>query len=207
MHAEPLRVLALRPADILLRRAERRGPGNERRVDAGVLAHRQRLHRLAREHLLLRHALYVHERRFAGHRDRFGELADAEVRVDGGDKSRGDIDAFAAHGSESLQREGDHVGAGPEIDDPVAPLAVGDDGARPFDERRARGLHRHAGEHRATFVTHNTRDGAARGVLCRGNGGHSEKDQNRQNCRRPEHEALLARLTSHARIRLHWREV
>src|SRR6266550_1969089 len=66
----------------VLRRAERRGAGNQRRVDAGVLPYRKRLHRVAREDLLLRHPLHVDERRGAGHGDRFGELADAKVGVD-----------------------------------------------------------------------------------------------------------------------------
>ena len=192
MHAEPLRVLTLRAADVLLRRAERRGAGNQRRVDAGVLPYRKRLHRVAREDLLLRHPLHVDERRGAGHGDRFGELADAKVGVDRRDEPGGDIDAFAPHALEPLQRERHRVGAGPEVDNPVAPFAIGHHRARAFDERRARGFRRHTREHPARFITYDTCDGAARGVLCPRDRRHSEKDQYCQGRRRPDHYVLLA---------------
>ena len=65
------------------------------------------------------------------------------------------------------QREGHGIGAGPQIDDVVAALAVGDDGPDLFDQRRAGGFHRHAGQHRARRVSHDARDAARGGGLCR----------------------------------------
>ena len=44
------------------------------------------------------------------------------------------------------RREGDRVGARPQIDDVVAALAVGDDDADLLDERRTGGFHRDAGQ-------------------------------------------------------------
>ena len=77
-------------------------------------------------------ALHVDDRRLAGDGDRFRERADPQIRVDRGGERAGQLDALALDGAEAGQREGDGVGAGPQIDDAVLAGAVGDGATRTF---------------------------------------------------------------------------
>ena len=103
-----------------------------------VLAHR----------LLNLRALDVDDWRFTGHRDRLFEGADLQVAVDRRDKRAGQLDAFALDGAEARQREGNGVGAGQKIDDAVLAGIVADDRADLFNQDRARGFDRDAGQSR-----------------------------------------------------------
>ena len=76
--------------------------------------------------------------------------------------SAGSCSAVAAEGLEAGQRERHDVGAGPEIGDAVAAVAVGDRRLDLLDEDVARGLDRHAGQDRAGRVFHDARDRALR---------------------------------------------
>ena len=69
-------------------------------------------------------------------------VADLQVGVDRGDEFGRQLDAFALDGAEPGQRERDRVGAGPQVDDPVLPGAVGDGGSDLFDQRRRSPLRR-----------------------------------------------------------------
>ena len=64
---------------------------------------------------------------------------DLHVGIHGRGEPRGQHDALAPEGIEAGQTEGDHIGAGPQIDDVVPALAVGDDRADLLDQRRTGG--------------------------------------------------------------------
>ena len=71
-------------------------------------------------------AANVHERRLAGDGDGFRDLADLHVGVDRDDGGAADLHRVTLEGVEPLQREGDGVGAGHELDDLVLARAVRD---------------------------------------------------------------------------------
>ena len=60
------------------------------------------------------------------------------------------------------RRERHRVDAGPQIDDPVQALSVGDGGAHFFDERRAGGFHRYARQDSARFIADDAGNAALR---------------------------------------------
>ena len=101
-----------------------------------ALGGRQRLHELAVQRALPSRALHVDDRALAGHRDRLLERADAQVGVDRRVEVGGQLQPFALEGAEPGQREGHGVRAGPQVDDAVQAVAVGDGGADFFDQRR-----------------------------------------------------------------------
>ena len=111
-------------------------------------------------------ALHVHDRRFAGDRDRLLEAADAQVGVDGaGERSR-QLDAFAPDGVEAGQRERDRVRAGSKIDDAVLAGAVGDGRPDLLDQCRAGGFDSDAGQHCARRVLDDAGDRGLRMRQC-----------------------------------------
>ena len=72
---------------------------------------------------------------------------DLQIGVDVGREPGVQLDALAPDGAETRQRERHRVGAGPQVDDLVPAVRVGDDGPDLFDERRARRFDGHAGQH------------------------------------------------------------
>ena len=71
-----------------------------------------------------------------------------------------ELDALPPEDAEPGEREGDGVGAGPQVDDVVAALAVARDGADLFDERGAGGFDRHPGQDSAGRVFDDSGDAA-----------------------------------------------
>ena len=110
---------------------------------------RQRLEQIGGDHGLLASALRVDERRRAGHGDRLLEGADFHVGIHRRREPSGQLDAFPLQDAETAQREGDDIGARPQIDDVVPALVVGHDTADLFDQGRTGGFHRDARQHRA----------------------------------------------------------
>ena len=107
--------------------------------------------RQALDHLFVvdggaRRALHVDERRFTGHGDRFVQLADLHVRVDGRDEVGAQVEVLDLDGVEAGKRERDRVGARPEIDDAIQTGGIGGDRAHALDEGRACRFHGHAGQ-------------------------------------------------------------
>ena len=102
----------------LLHRARAADVG-QAQVDAGDeladrlnhAAARQVVDRVAIEDLGVHGRRRVDDRRLAGDRDRLGQLADAQVGVDGRRELGREDDALAPDGLEARQREGDDVGA------------------------------------------------------------------------------------------------
>src|SRR5438093_436191 len=78
--------------------------------------------------------LRIDEWRLAGDGDRFREGTNLHVGVDGCREANGDGDAVALERIEAGEREGHCVGAWPQIDDRVAPVAVGDNGPDFFNQ-------------------------------------------------------------------------
>ena len=85
-------------------------------VDAEA-AGRDRVDDLLGDDFLHAGAADVDERRLAGDGDGFGDLADLHVGVDGDDAGAADFHGVTLEGVEPLQREGDRVVAGHELDD------------------------------------------------------------------------------------------
>ena len=140
------------------------GPeGGDGRGDA-LIAPPRRQHvdlLLAEDGAALR-ALDVDERRSAGHRDGLLERADPQLRVDRGREVRLQDDVLAHERAEARQREGDLVGAGPEVLDSIAPAPVRDAGAHLLDQGGAGRFNRDTGQHPAGRVGHEPGDGALR---------------------------------------------
>ena len=94
---------------------------------------------------LQRGRLHVDDRRFAGHRDRFLDRADASSR-----RRRVAVNEPVSsmpsrlNGAEPRQGEGHRIRAGAQIDDSILTRAIGDDGTDLLDQRGARGLDGHA---------------------------------------------------------------
>ena len=139
-------------------------------------------------------ALDVHDRGFAGDGDRFRERADLEIGVDRRRERPGQLDALALEGAESRQREGDRVGPGPQILDPILPGPVADRRSYFLDQCRAGGLDVDAGEDGPGRVLHRARDDR----LCEG-GGWNHADR-RQQCQGPRDRAHLPPHSSLARV-------
>ena len=191
MDAERLRVLAADAAHVAIGGGLRRRR-NQRRERRRVARQGNRVAHLARDHLLrLTGRVHVDDRRFAGDRDRLGELAQFHVGVDRGGESRGQDDAVAFEGGEALQREGDFISAWPQIDDAEDALAVGDNSARLLDEHRAAGIDLHARKDGTRAVLDDSGDAALR----RGGGRQQEEPQQsdyQRNGSNPGHRNLLA---------------
>ena len=109
---------------------------------------------------LLRNILYVDE----GRRSRDGhcllDAADAQFGVDRGGEGCRQLDTFAPALRETRQRKRHGVGAGPEIDDAVLTLFVGECGSNLFDQGWAAGLNGDAGQDSAARVPYRARKGA-----------------------------------------------
>ncbi len=79
----------------------------------------------------------------------------------------GQLDAFPFERAETGQREGDHIGPGPQIDD-VIPALVSVTTLRDlFNQGRTGGFHRDAGQHSPRGVLDDARDPARRRLLRR----------------------------------------
>ena len=76
-------------------------------------------------------ALNVHDRAFTRHRDGFRERADSQVDVQRGNEVSRQLESFASHGAEPVQRERHRVGAGAQFGNPVLPGPVGHRRSRP----------------------------------------------------------------------------
>ena len=147
------RSLALRAADI--HPAERptayrnlRGR-DERGVHPGIEGDRERIHFLFGEHLPRHDILGVHHR--GRPRDRHGllERPYPQIGIHRRGKCRLQLDALAFERTKTRQSKRDGVHAGPEIDDPIKALVVGDDDADLFDQRGTGGFDRDARQHGA----------------------------------------------------------
>ena len=160
------------------------GRADHRRHERGVAEHAlvgwHRIQKGARERLLLVHVLNVDERALAGDGDGLGERSDVQLNVDGGGEVRRQLDALPLGYAEARQREGDRVGARPQLRDLVLALTVGHSGADPLDQRRTAGFDRHAWQHRPRRVFHDSGDGA---------GGLGPSGCRRQHRARKDHEA------------------
>ena len=121
-----------------------------------------RVDEVARHDLLSRRVLDVDHRRLARHRHRLLERADPEVGVDRHGGVGGNDDAVALERAEPGQREGDLVGARPQIDDGVPAVAVGHHAARLLDENGTGRFHGDAGQDRSRRVLHEPGDCALR---------------------------------------------
>ena len=134
------RVLQIvRAADVAqAARAERHHPRDEdRQVDEAAPGRNGR-DDVGGDRALLFRALDVDERRFAGDRDRLGDVANPEVGVHRGHERPGQLDAFPLDGIEPGQRKRHGVGAGTKVHDLVLPGRVGHNRPNAFD--RAPGL-------------------------------------------------------------------
>ena len=114
-----------------------------------VLRRRHRVDRVLRHDLPLDDVLHVDDRAGAGDRDGLFERADPQVGVHRRGEGRRQLDAFALDGREPGQREGDRIGARPQVDDLVLALRVGGDRSHAFDQRRAARFDSDARHHRA----------------------------------------------------------
>ncbi len=70
---------------------------------------------------------------------------------------------------------------GPQVDDPVQALTVGDDGADLVDEGRTGGFDGDARQHRARGIAHDSRDRGTIRHLCRCTGWHDEQGPDDEN--------------------------
>ena len=136
----------------------RRQRGNQLHDGAVAARRRQDVEHVAADRRLASDALHVHDRRFRRHGDRLLERADPKLRVHRGGRHAGELDAFPPDGAESGELEGDDVGAGPQIDDPVLAGAVGRRDADLLDQHVARDFNGDAGQHRAGGVSHHAGD-------------------------------------------------
>ena len=168
MNAELRHEVAAIAADILGGGWERRA-NDQRGKPLQRLASRHHIENPLREHALLTDILDVHDRAGAHHGDRL-QHADAHLRVRGRREASRELKAFPPEHIETRQCERHRVHTRPEIHDLVIALAVCHDHADLFDEGRARGLHRDAGQHRARRVLDDPRDGAGQRRLRPGSG-------------------------------------
>ena len=156
---------------------------------AGAALHRprggQHVEDFAIENRLRLGALHVHHRRGAGDGHGFGDGADRQRRVDLRRERSFELDAFTPDTIESLQLEGDDVGAGPQVDDRVAPRAVGRRRSHLFDKDRTGSFDRHAGKNCARRIRHDTDD--ARALLGKNGPGYAEEKNERADQADDEH--------------------
>ncbi len=146
--------LALAAADVLAGRAHR-DPRREGRKRFERLVRGNRVEHLTRNLVPGRGVLHVHDRALSRHRHCFLEGADSEVGVHRRGEGSRQLHAVTLEGAEAGQREGHAVHAGDQSHDPVLSLFVGHDAAHFLDERRARRLDGHAGQHAARRISHN----------------------------------------------------
>ena len=145
----------LRPAHVgrRQRHADDQLPDRLERVGIG-----NRVEDVARKHRRARVALDVHDGRGAGHRHGFLHGPDFQLGVDGRDEAGRQLDVVALIGVEAGQRDRDGVHARTEVHDLVRAQRIGDDGARPLDERRTGRLHRRARKNCAGRVPDDARN-------------------------------------------------
>ena len=130
--------------------------GHQRADGLQVARTGNRVNEIAAHDVHLRRILHVDHGRRARHRHRFLERTDLHLGVDRYRHVGRDVDTFALERVEPGQRERHRVGARADVDDGVAALTVGHHGARLFDEDRAGGFDRHARQHGARRVLHDT---------------------------------------------------
>ena len=167
MNRELLRLFAFHSADVLGGQRIWICTRQQRRSGPRVLPQRKRFQRIPVEDLLLHRAVDIDNRRRSRNGDRLFQCSDAEIRIDGGGKSRRHFDALTPNRLEPGQRECHGIDAWPQVDHAVDARAVRDDGAYPLNQRWTGGFHRHARKHGARRIAHHARDIAARDVLCR----------------------------------------
>ena len=143
----------LRAADV---RRRQRDADDELSDALNRVGGRHRVEHVARQHLRLRVALDVDDGRLAGHGDRLLHRADFQVGVDRGREIGRQLDAVALHRREAGQVEGDRVSAGTEVLNAVQPVGVRGDRPHLLDQGGAAGFHRHARQHGARRILHNT---------------------------------------------------
>ena len=148
------------PADALPDRIANDGSRDEVHELADAPGRRQRLERRARQRRLLPHVLQIDDGSFARDGDRFRELANLQIRIDGRRESRRQLEPLPLDRVEACQTETDRVGAAWQIDDLVFALLVAHDGPDLFDERGTGCLDRDARQHRARAISDDTRNGA-----------------------------------------------
>ena len=181
--------LAFAAADILRVRGGHGGGhhGDNRHV---ALGGRELIDGVAGQPRGSRHGLHVDKGTLAGDDYRLLDRADSHLGVDGDGEACRQVDAFPLISAEPHQNEGDRVGAGSQVDDPVLALLVADHRAGLFDEDRAGGLDRYAGQHRAGGVPHDADDHT--GILSGGRG-------RQQHCTKKQRRASIDESTdSHA---------
>ena len=122
-------------ADAAVALAPQRHARDDRRQRRQPAGAGERLQRFLGELHLRAGASEIDGRRLSRHRDRLFERADGKIGVDRRGELGAQLEPFPLRCGESRQREGDGVGAGPQIDDPVAALVVGDRRPDSFDER------------------------------------------------------------------------
>ncbi len=123
-------------------------PGGERHELIQALhTARQHVEQVTGDHGLFAGVRRVDQRGRARHRDRLLERPDPHVRVHRRREPRRQLDAVPLEGAKAGEREGNSIRAGPQIDDVVPALVVGDDAADLFDQGRTGGFHRDAGQH------------------------------------------------------------
>ena len=144
---------------------ETRKPWGKRhnRVD-GLVAGWQHFKQLVRDDVLPAYVLCIDQSRLPSHRDRLFEPAHFQFAIYCGREARRQLDALPPNRLEAGETEGDDIGAGPQIDDAVKPLFIGEDGADLFNEGRTGCLDGHAGQHCSGRVSEDSRDAAR--LLC-----------------------------------------
>ena len=153
--AEPVQpgLRLIRAADL----ADAGNPNRERHERADALCARgQRLEQFLVHHRLPAYVRHINNRACAGHGDRFFKPPGPNLGIDIRGESRGQLEAFADHRGERLQRECHRVGAGPQLREGVAAFPVGESHALLFDERGARGRNGDAGDDTPTVISHDT---------------------------------------------------
>jgi len=149
-----------RAADILVADL---GAHGERAFGLIHARHRDGVEQLPRENRRPLRVLHVDDRRLARDGHRLLDRADAQLGVDGRREVRRQLDAILHERAESWDRERHLVQPGTQVDDGVASLRIGRDGADLFNERGARRLHDDARKDAAARILHEAGDGALGG--------------------------------------------
>ena len=118
--------------------------------------------RLARDHVLLRTTACIDLRGRASHKDRLSGIPGPERRIHGPRKPGQQFNAVVLERAESARFEGDRIGAGLQICDPVLTFTVGDDRAYTFNQGRTGGFDGDAGDRLPRRIFDCTGDAAQR---------------------------------------------
>ncbi len=87
---------------------------------------------------------YVDDRRVGSDRHRLLNGSQTHFCINGHRSGAAEDDALAPEGVEALERRGHDVNAGPQVDNLVSPVAIGDGRANLFDQHRTGRLDGHA---------------------------------------------------------------